>query len=147
MIKICSQCHSEDYAKAELQTGDDTIRTADHLLAEAIRIVAALYKDKLLTAPSKNRDFPWLTRFDAPPTAIEQTLDKMYRIERMRSFQGAFHGSPTYALADGLQQMQTDLDNIKELAAAMRKDHPTASSPAKTQPSKQPAKPRAKNTN
>jgi len=131
MAKICSQCHSETYAKQELQNGDDSIRRADHLLAEAIRIMADLYKDKLLAAPLKGRDFPWLTRFDAPPTEIEQTMDKMYQIDRMRAFQGAFHGSPKYALADGLSQMQKDLDNIKELAAQMRREHPATAAPVK----------------
>jgi len=131
MVKICSQCHSETYVKQELQNGDDNIRSADHLLAQAIRIMADLYKDKLLTTPLKGHDFPWLTRFDAPPTEIEQVMDKMYQIDRMRAFQGAFHGSPNYAVAEGLSKMQKDLDNIKELAAQLRKERPAAVTPAK----------------
>lgn len=135
MIKICSQCHAEGFAKREMKNGDDLIRNADHLLAEAIRVVADLYKDKILTPPSYERYFPWLTRFDAPPTVIEQKLDKMYQIDRMRAFQGAFHGSPKYAFAEGLEQMQRDLDNIKELAAKLRKDGPASRTPIKAQPS------------
>ncbi len=45
MLATCSQCHSDAFAKSELAKGDDMIREADHLMAEAIRIVAGLYKD------------------------------------------------------------------------------------------------------
>ena len=41
--ETCGDCHSESFAKAELAKGDDLIREADHLLAEAIRVIADLY--------------------------------------------------------------------------------------------------------
>ena len=37
-----SQCHSENFARGELEKGDEMIRQADHLLAKAIRIIAGL---------------------------------------------------------------------------------------------------------
>ena len=40
MIKTCNQCHSVNFAKQQLEQGDDMIRNADHLMAEAIHIVA-----------------------------------------------------------------------------------------------------------
>ncbi|NIP16452.1 MAG: cytochrome C, partial [Pseudomonadales bacterium] len=43
-----SDCHSRNFAKAELAKGDDMIREADHLLAEAIRVIAGLYEDGIL---------------------------------------------------------------------------------------------------
>ena len=48
MLKTCSTCHSGSFAKEQLQKGDDMVREADHLMAEAIRTVAALYKDGVL---------------------------------------------------------------------------------------------------
>ena len=52
MLKTCNQCHSANFAKQQLEQGDDMIRNADHLMAEAIRIVAGLYKDGVLPKPA-----------------------------------------------------------------------------------------------
>ncbi|HEX9024145.1 MAG TPA: hypothetical protein VF799_09925 [Geobacteraceae bacterium] len=43
MVKICNQCHSANFARGELAKGDMMIKDADHLMAEGIRTVAALY--------------------------------------------------------------------------------------------------------
>ena len=48
MLGVCSECHSENFAKEELAKGDDMIREADHLMAEAIRVIAGLYKDGII---------------------------------------------------------------------------------------------------
>ena len=42
MIKTCNQCHSANFAQQQLEAGDDMIKNADHLMAQAIRIVADL---------------------------------------------------------------------------------------------------------
>ncbi len=70
MIAICGDCHSENFAKAELAKGDDMIREADHLLAEAIRIIAGLYQDGIIPKPEGyTYAFPDLLTFhDAPTT-------------------------------------------------------------------------------
>jgi len=39
----------------------------------------------------------------------------------MRTFQGTYHASPDYALWYGWSEMQRDLTEIKELAAAARR--------------------------
>jgi hypothetical protein len=44
MERTCNECHSIGFAKAELKKGDRMIREVDVLLAEAINIVADLYK-------------------------------------------------------------------------------------------------------
>ncbi|MEN8197871.1 MAG: glycerol-3-phosphate dehydrogenase C-terminal domain-containing protein, partial [Pseudomonadota bacterium] len=51
MLATCGQCHSANFAKGELEKGDDMIRQADRLMAEAIRIVADLYENGLLEKP------------------------------------------------------------------------------------------------
>ncbi|HVO81477.1 MAG TPA: multiheme c-type cytochrome [Terriglobales bacterium] len=124
MLKTCNQCHSLNFAKQQLHLGDDMIRNADHLMAEAIQIVAGLYKDGVLPKPKNYAyAFPNLLTFHDAPTVIEQKLFVMYLEHRMRTFQGTFHASPDYALWYGWSEMQRDLTEIKELAADMRRTH------------------------
>ena len=97
------------------------IRSADHLMAEAIRIVAALYKDGVLRKPEGySSPFPDLLTFHDAPTVLEQTLFEMFLKHRMRTFQGTFHANPDYALWYGWSEMQRDLSEIKERAQQMR---------------------------
>jgi len=125
MVAICGDCHSENYAKAELAKGDDMIRQADKLMAEAIRIVAGLYADGVLPKPAAYaHPFPDLLTFHDAPTVIEQTLFEMFLKHRMRTFQGTFHANPDYALWYGWSEMQRDLTEIKEEAAELRERHP-----------------------
>jgi hypothetical protein len=124
MLATCNQCHSTNYAKEELAKGDDMIRQADHLLAEAIRIIAALYKDGVLKKPENySYAFPDLLTFHDAPTVIEQTLFQMHLEHRMRTFQGAFHNNPDYSMWYGWSEMQRDLTEIKELAVDMHRNH------------------------
>ncbi|MEW6005702.1 MAG: multiheme c-type cytochrome [Stygiobacter sp.] len=121
MISVCSNCHSENFAKGELAKGDDMIRNADRLMAEAITIVENLYKDKIIKKPENYAyEFPQLLTFHDAPTVIEQKLFVMFLEHRMRTFQGTFHGNPDYALWYGWSEMQRDLTEIKELAEDMR---------------------------
>lgn len=121
MIKTCRQCHSKTFAQSELQKGDDMIRQADNLMAQGIRIVADLYKDGLLEKPEEYAyAFPDLLTFHDAASVIEQKLFVMFLKHRMRTFQGAFHSNPDYALWYGWSEMVRDLAEIKELAADMR---------------------------
>jgi hypothetical protein len=121
MVKICNQCHSANYAKAELAKGDQLIKAADHVMAEAIRIVAGLYQDGLLKKPASYAyKFPDLLTFHDAPTVIEQKLFVMHLEHRMRTFQGSFHNNPDYTLWYGWSELQRDLTEIKERAAELR---------------------------
>jgi hypothetical protein len=121
MIKTCRQCHSENFAKAELAKGDNIIKETDRLLAEAIRVIADLYKDGLLTKPDGYaHGFPDLLTFHDAPTPIEQKLFVMHLEHRMRAFQGAFHANPDYSLWYGWSEMKRDLTEIKAMAAELR---------------------------
>jgi cytochrome c553 len=121
MIKTCNQCHSVNFAKAELEKGDKMIQEADRLMAEAISIVASLYKDGIIAKP-ENYDyaFPDLLTFHDAPTLVEQKLFVMFLEYRMRTFQGAFHSNPDYAFWYGWSAMQMALTEIKSLADEMR---------------------------
>jgi len=126
MVKTCNQCHSGNFAKTELLKGDMMIKEADRLMAEAIRIIADLYKDGIIPK-SKNYAyaFPDLLTFHDAPTVIEQKLFKMFLEHRMRTFQGTFHANPDYALWYGWSEMQQDLTEIKERAKQLRSSYKT----------------------
>lgn len=121
MLKTCNQCHSLNFAKTELDKGDQMIKAADHLLAEAIRIVATLYQEGILKKPDNYLfPFPDLLTFHDAPTPIEQRLFLMFLKHRMRTFQGTFHANPDYALWYGWSEMKQDLTEIKNLAEELR---------------------------
>ncbi len=124
MIKVCSDCHSSNFAKAELEKGDQMIRQADKLMAEAIRIIAGLYQDNVIPKPaSYAHAFPDLLTFHDAPTPIENRLLVMFLKHRMRAFQGTFHNNPDYALWYGWSEMQQDLTEIKHEAEVLRAAH------------------------
>lgn len=121
MLAVCARCHSPAFAKEQLQKGDDMIRETDKLMAEAIRIVAALYKDGVVPKPKEYASpFPDLLTFHDAPTVVEQKLFVMFLEHRMRAFQGTFHANPDYALWYGWSEMRRDLSEIRELAGEMR---------------------------
>ena len=113
--------------RSSCSDGDDMIKNADHLMAQGIRDVAALYKDGVLPKPANYPyAFPDLLTFHDAPTVVEQKLFVMFLEHRMRTFQGTFHASPDYALWYGWSEMQRDLTEIKELSAQMRREHQSA---------------------
>jgi hypothetical protein len=121
MVKACRECHSEGFARGELEKGDRMIREADRLMAEAIRAVAALYADGVLAKPAAwAHPFPDLLAFHDSPTPIEQKLWTMFLEHRMRAFQGTFHASPDYALWYGWSELVRDLTEIRAEAADLR---------------------------
>ena len=124
LLAVCSDCHSENFANAELKKGDDMIREVDHLLAQAIHIIAGLYQDGIIPKPEGYAHaFPDLLTFHDAPTTIEQTLFEMHLKHRMRAFQGTFHMNPDYALWYGWSEMVRDLSEIEEKAAELRRLH------------------------
>ena len=82
-----------NFAKQQLEQGDDMIKNADHLMAEAIHIVAGLVQRRRSAASRRTMPirFPNLLTFHDAPTVVEQKLFVMYLEHRMRTFQGTFH--------------------------------------------------------
>ena len=123
MLAVCTKCHSLAFASSQLDLGDKIIKNSDHLMAEAIRTVAGLYKDGVLKKPSYYAyAYPDILTFHNAPTPIEQKLFVMFLEHRMRAFQGAFHGSPDYALWYGWSAMEQDLTDINSMAAQLRRE-------------------------
>lgn len=137
MIAICSGCHSEKYAREQLEMGDAILQKSDRLMAEAIETVAALYKDGIIKKPEGYpHNYPFLLTFMHTNGAnwnenldgfsyIDQVLAQMYMKHRMRAYQAFFHVNPDYAYWYGWNMMTKDLGEIKELARTMRATHKT----------------------
>lgn len=124
LMRACTQCHSSSFARGEMEKGDEMIKEADHLLAEAIRVIGGLYSDGVLEQPdSYAQPFPDLLTFHDAPTPIEHRLFVMHLKHRMRAFQGTFHANPDYALWYGWSEMVRDLAEIKEMAKSLRAEH------------------------
>ncbi|HYW68720.1 MAG TPA: multiheme c-type cytochrome [bacterium] len=131
MVATCSNCHSESYARTQLETGDELLKDADRLMAQAIDIVAGLYADGIIQQhdgyPYAYPNFLFFNQTGGNNmddlSYVEQVLLEMYLKHRMRTFQGSFHASPDYAYWYGWAQMTKDLGEIQELARAMRATH------------------------
>jgi hypothetical protein len=122
MISACGRCHSSNFARGELEKGDRMIREADHVMAEAIRVVAGLYKDGVIPKPASYEfAFPDLLTFQDAPTPVEQKLFVMFMEHRMRAFQGTFHANPDYAFWYGWSELKRDLTEIKYMGEDMRR--------------------------
>jgi hypothetical protein len=132
MLATCNGCHSVNFAREQLRQSDGLIRDADHLMAEALRTVAALYQDGILQKPQAYAyPFPDLLTFHDAPTPIEQKLFVMFLEHRMRAFQGAFHANPDYANWYGWSEMSRDLVEIRAEAATLRREHAADAAAAK----------------
>jgi hypothetical protein len=122
------QCHAETYAREQLAMGDAIMQKTDRLLAEAIEIVAALYKDGIIKKPANYAfaypDFLHFMRTGGGDmnglSYIDQILFQMYMKHRMRAYQAFFHVNPDYAYWYGWAMMVKDLGEIKELDKTMR---------------------------
>ena len=125
MVKTCAGCHSGQFARRHLETGDQMIQNADRLMAEGIDIVAKLYKDGIIKKPDHYPfaypDFMYFKRTGG--SYIDQVLFRMYMKYRMRTYQGVFHANPDYAYWYGWAAMTKSLGEIKELARTMRATH------------------------
>jgi len=134
MLNTCSDCHSRQYAKEQLDMGDSILLKSDRLMAEAIETVAALYQDGIIKKPASYPfNYPFLLSFmhtnganwneTEGLSAIDQVLLRMYMKHRMRAYQAFFHVNPDYAYWYGWNMMTEDLGEIKELAKILRATH------------------------
>jgi hypothetical protein len=129
MIRTCAECHAESYARHQLEMGDASIQKADRIMAEAIEIVAGLYRDGVIQKPEAYPyNYPNLLFFMRTGggdlsrlSYIDQLLLKMYLKHRMRTYQAFFHVNPDYAYWYGWAAMVEELGAIQAKAEQMRK--------------------------
>jgi len=126
MTSVCATCHGASYAKKQLDEADLVVKEADKIMAEAIRVVQALYKDGVLKKPADWTMAPDLLQFYEAKSSVEQDLYVMFLEYRMRAFQGAFHMNPDYMHWYGWAPMKETLQKIKDEAAKLRAEKHTA---------------------
>ncbi|NLA74134.1 MAG: cytochrome C [Deltaproteobacteria bacterium] len=117
---ICNKCHSPSFTAENFKNADLMVKEADKLFAEAIEIVAGLYRDHIIVKKEGNASYPDLLAFYEVDTQIEQTLYEMFMDHRMKTFQGAFHLNYDYSTWYGYAKMKKDLVEIREMAKNMR---------------------------
>ena len=122
MQSICQQCHSAAFAKENLKNADLMIKASDKIFAEAINIVADLYKDGTIRKETNQATFPYpdLLTFYEVKTPIEEKLYEMFMDFRMKTYQAAFHQMPDYTTWYGYAKMKETLVEMKEMASQMR---------------------------
>ena len=119
-VAICQDCHSPGFVAENFKNADQMVRETDKIFAEAIEIVADLYKKGIIKQkPGQPFAYPDLLTFYDVDTKIEQTLYEMFMDHRMKAFQAGFHMNPDYATWYGFAKMQKDLVEIREEAASM----------------------------
>jgi hypothetical protein len=122
--QVCLGCHAARFVREEVGRRDVILRGADHVVAEAVRVVVPLYERKLLP-PTANGRFPDLTAA-GERTPIERRLSAMFFDLRARLVATAFHGSPAWAswkvaldreLAEIRREAKAELGRGKRAAA------------------------------
>jgi len=122
-VKVCQDCHSPNFVAENFKNADAMVKEIDKIFAEAIEIVADLYREKvIMNAARPGAEYPDLLTFYDVDTKIEEILYEMFMDHRMKAFQGAFHMNPDYATWYGYAKMKKDLVEIRELAGHMRAD-------------------------
>ena len=117
---VCKQCHTPNFVKENMKNADLMVKEADKLFAEAIEIVAGLYKDGIIKKRANYPAYPDLLTFYDVNTKIEEILYEMFMDHRMKTFQGAFHINYDYSTWYGFAKLKKDLVEIRELAKKMR---------------------------
>ena len=122
MIKTCMQCHSETYVKENMKNADLMIKASDQIFAEAIELVAQLYRDGILKSTTNQATFPYpdLLTFYEVKTPIEEQLYEMFMDYRMKTFQASFHLMPDYTTWYGYAKMKETLVDMKEMDRSLR---------------------------
>jgi hypothetical protein len=131
MIQTCSGCHSKSYATSRLEMGDSMLQKADRVMAQAIEIVAGLYKDGIIKKPEAYAfaypDFLYYMQTGGGDmenlSNIDQTLFELFMKHRMRTYQGQFHVNPDYAYWYGWAMMTQGLGKIQAEAKKLRTLH------------------------
>ncbi len=118
--KVCAQCHTPNFVAENMKNADAMLKEADKLFAEAIEVVAGLYKDGIIEPKEGQANYPDLLTFYNVNTKVEEVLYEMFMDHRMKTFQGAFHLNYDYSTWYGYAKLQKDLVEIKELAQHMR---------------------------
>ncbi|MFA9495666.1 MAG: multiheme c-type cytochrome, partial [Candidatus Bathyarchaeota archaeon] len=100
MIDRCEMCHSESFARRELEKGDDLLRESDIAMAHLIDLANVLYDIRVID---------------------DKTRFSIYRegtAHRFSTFMGGFHNSAKYAWDEGYLALAQTLIGERDAAIA-----------------------------
>jgi len=121
MIEVCGECHSRLFVREKMREIDAIIMKADRIMADAIEIVRALYREGLLPKPKENPpSFPDLLGFYKAPNPLEEKLSTMFLKYRLIMLHGAFHNNPDFTANDGWVKLRKGFDEIQRMALELR---------------------------
>jgi len=125
MVETCKKCHSENYVKQNLHNADMMIKAADKVFAEAIELVANLYRDGILEKKTNQATWPYpdLLNFYEVDNHIEELLYEMFMDYRMKTYQAAFHLMPDYTTWYGYAKLKETLVEMKKIDKELRMQH------------------------
>ena len=122
-MRICEQCHTPNFVAENFKNADLMLKEIDKVFAEAIEIVADLYRAGIIVDENRpGAEYPDLLEFYDAGTKVETLLYEMFMDHRMKAFQGTFHINPDYATWYGYAKMKKGLTEIREVAAKMKAD-------------------------
>ncbi len=129
MLKICTDCHAESFARRELERGDGIREQSAALVNEAETIVWDLADRGLLSPMPDNRP-PHPLRGKVLVTDgqmlyegtshIERLLFKMKKYDFAKTVKGAYHQNPAYTHWYGNAELKMDLIDIKAEAERLK---------------------------
>jgi len=124
MLEICTECHSETFARTNLETSDELLKESDKVLAQSIETIKGLYEDGILEPAEgyPTPPYPFLLAFYDAPTDIEQDLYLQWMEYRQRAFQGAFHNSADYMHWYGWAPLNETAIRIENEAKRLREE-------------------------
>jgi hydroxylamine dehydrogenase len=123
MKKICSHCHSTSHVDAHLASATKTIRQADRLVAQAIRIVDNLYEEGLVKGAENGETRINLLHMNRSDNILDTYLSDMFFKYRAMAINGAFHTNYNYTLWYGLNPLKDSLKRIEEIAERLKFEH------------------------
>ena len=122
MISVCTQCHSESFARAKLSEADSVKNETNALTGEARNILIELYSDGLLDPMPADRTANPITGYNltlmgqqlySNTSGIETLFFKMYKYHDVTAWKGGYHFSPDYTHWYGWAEVNHDLELIK----------------------------------
>lgn len=128
MLRRCDACHMRRVSRRALEDADKIKQHADRLVAEAIRIVQGLYRDKLLDPmPEQRISHPTSGYAFAPAAAFENQSDAetlfffLTQFAHSITFKSAYHQSPDYLQWHGIAALKARLDELRALDRRIRR--------------------------
>jgi len=129
MLKICSQCHSLEFGRKELDR-DDAVRSQSlTILKEAENVIWDLADHGLLDPMPDKRPAHPLSGYKLVTDSqmlyedtshIERIFFKMKKYDYARTVKGAYHQNPAYAHWYGNAELKMDLIDIKSEAGRLQ---------------------------